>query len=63
MTRRPAAVNAVGHRPPRPNRRADAPADTTAFALEQITIALYRALTMEFARSFTNHTYEKLAGV
>jgi hypothetical protein len=56
-----AAANAgIAFTAPKPE--AEAPADTTAFALEQITTALYRALTMEFARSFTNHTYEKLAG-
>ena len=37
----------------------------TVFALEQITIGLYRALAAEFGRSFTNHAREeiRLAGI
>lgn len=39
----------------------EASTDPTAFALEQITIGLYRALTTEFGKSFTNHAREMLA--
>jgi hypothetical protein len=34
--------------------------DLTVTALEQITVALYRALAAEFARSFTNHARDEI---
>jgi hypothetical protein len=38
-----------------PNPRDEQAEDQTKFALEQITIGLYRALTAEFGKSFGNH--------
>ena len=35
-------------------------ADVTVTALEQITVALYRALAAEFGRSFTNHARDEI---
>ncbi|WP_454643096.1 hypothetical protein [Bradyrhizobium liaoningense] len=34
--------------------------DVTVIALEQITVALYRALAAEFGRSFTNHARDEI---
>lgn len=49
--------------PGRPGLHLDEPAtaasDPSVITLEQITIALYRALAAEFAESFTNHARER----
>jgi len=54
LTEEPAAERADAEKP------APAASDVTETALEQITVALYRALAAEFGRSFTNHARDEI---
>lgn len=53
-TDEPAAAHVAEEKP------APAASDVTVTALEQITVALYRALAAEFGRSFTNHARDEI---
>jgi len=53
-TEEPAAEHSDAEKP------APAASDVTVTALEQITVALYRALAAEFGRSFTNHARDEI---
>jgi hypothetical protein len=50
----------VEHSTPEKTTTSAASADLTVTALEQITVALYRALAAEFGRSFANHARDEI---